>query len=349
MDHEPPRLKYRGGRLSLALETLERELPSDEQVERLYADLCGNLYLDESDSRVRKKPRASSAGVKAQADFSEGAAYSEDLADRAEPPHSRRCVAPKRPRRSRAVTGGALPSQEALTKKGAVKQGALPQKGAPKKDALKKGASDSVRLRGQPSWRMVAFAAAASALLTLGLSSVSRTIAPPASSHGQSTAEAATDAALITRELVDWVPPRSAPASAAARQAEARRPAKIQTLKLESALGPALPEVWSRSLPPENVLEEEARPPAYRDSDPWWLSPEAAGGGRLKLNSIPISRVSIDGETLGRTPIVDAWVPPGKHTVTFDHPMFGRKRRIVEVAAGGTEVVAVWFGNEPLH
>ena len=38
-----------------------------------------------------------------------------------------------------------------------------------------------------------------------------------------------------------------------------------------------------------------------------------------------------------------------KHTVTFDHPMFGRKRRVVEVAPGSTEVVAVWFGNEPLQ
>lgn len=343
MDHEPPRLKHKGGRLSLAVETLAREFPSDEQVERLYADLCSNLYRDESDSGVRKKLRAAAEPAVdpldlTQLDLTERPYLAERPypSERPAETHERRSGAVKRRRRSRAATQGGQ---------------------------QKRRAKAPVQPRIQPTWRMVAFAAAASALMTLGLSSASRTGTPPESSHGPATAQAATDAALIRRELVDWVPPGSTPSSAAAsRSATAPssatsprsawttdstpgRPTRqhwprpqLQTLTLENALGP-----------PEVILHEEARPAAFHDSDPWWLSPEAAGGGRLKLNSIPISSVSIDGEKLGRTPIVDAWVPPGKHTVTFDHAMFGRKRRVVVVAPGATEVVAVWFGNEPMH
>lgn len=206
--------------------------------------------------------------------------------------------------------------------------------------APKPHATDPCKLRTQPSWRTVVFAAVSGALLTLALSSGWRGVPRAASPGEASTATAAVPPAPILREFVEWRPPAAAPGGAPIRPTIERNQRALPSVSLESALGPALPEEW------ETPHDQDQRP-AYRGGDLWWLHPEAAGGGRLKLNSNPISRVSIDGTEFGLTPIVDAWIPAGKHTVTFDHPIFGRKRRVVEVTSGATQVVAVWFGNEP--
>lgn len=298
MDQQPPRLKHQGGWLAAAIDTLENELPSRDQLEQLHANVCSGVDPDDVGSGVRKRLRRAAVGV---------------AVERAAPPRSRRV----------------------------------------RRAASKSRATKPRKPRVQPSWHTVACAAVAGGLFTLALSSPWRD--DPRSTRlgslSATVATTATDAKLpiqrevpVQRKVEEW--PASAPAAGRAARAAAnpsaapappaRRP--IPSVTLESALGPALPDDWE--------TPSQREPPAYRDADLWWLHPKAAGGARLKLNSNPISKVSVDGKELGLTPIVDAWVPAGKHTVTFDHPVFGRKRRVVEVTYGATEVVAVWFGND---
>ncbi|HEY6724119.1 MAG TPA: PEGA domain-containing protein [Polyangiaceae bacterium] len=283
MDQEPPRLKHQGGWLAAAIDTLQRELPSEGQLEQLQINVCSGLDPDEFGSGVRERLRKTSTVV--------GVGRT------------------KRPRPQRVRRSAPGPS-----------------------------ATEPSKPSAQPSWHTVACAAVAGALLTLAASSAWHGVPRPTNHGGVSTAAVAESEAPILREIVEWPSPASAPGRAATPSTP--NPRTIPSVTLESALGPALPEVWEAPGDKNQRL-------AYRDGDLWWLHPEAAGGGRLKLNSNPISKVSVDGTVLGLTPIVDAWVPAGKHTVTFDHPIFGRKRRVVEVMPGATELVAVWFGNEP--
>lgn len=71
--------------------------------------------------------------------------------------------------------------------------------------------------------------------------------------------------------------------------------------------------------------------------------PPAGGNGTLNINSIPVSKVLLDGRPLGSTPKVGISVPPGSHTVTFIHPEKGRKSVSVNVPAGKTKTAAVKF------
>jgi serine/threonine-protein kinase len=74
--------------------------------------------------------------------------------------------------------------------------------------------------------------------------------------------------------------------------------------------------------------------------------PVAAGGGgngTLNINSIPVSKVVLDGRPLGSTPKVGVSVPAGSHTVTFIHPELGKKSVTVQVKAGETKTAAVKF------
>ncbi|AKT41056.1 PEGA domain-containing protein [Chondromyces crocatus] len=65
--------------------------------------------------------------------------------------------------------------------------------------------------------------------------------------------------------------------------------------------------------------------------------------GTLNINSIPVSKVVLDGRPLGSTPKVGVSVSPGSHTVTFIHPELGKKSVTVTVAAGKTATAAVKF------
>ena len=73
--------------------------------------------------------------------------------------------------------------------------------------------------------------------------------------------------------------------------------------------------------------------------------PPATGGGNgtLNINSIPVSKVVLDGRPLGSTPKVGVSVPAGSHTVTFIHPELGKKSVTVQVKAGETKTAAVKF------
>jgi hypothetical protein len=69
----------------------------------------------------------------------------------------------------------------------------------------------------------------------------------------------------------------------------------------------------------------------------------ASGTGSLNINSIPVSKVVLDGKPLGSTPKVGVSVPAGSHTVTFIHPDLGKKSVTVQVKAGETKTAAVKF------
>lgn len=69
----------------------------------------------------------------------------------------------------------------------------------------------------------------------------------------------------------------------------------------------------------------------------------ASGNGTLNINSIPVSKVVLDGKPLGSTPKVGVSVSAGSHTVTFIHPEHGKKSVTVTVKAGETKTAAVKF------
>jgi len=70
----------------------------------------------------------------------------------------------------------------------------------------------------------------------------------------------------------------------------------------------------------------------------------AAMSGKLSVNSIPVSRVVVDGRPLGNTPRVGLVLPPGKHTVTLVNPQTGeRHTQTVNIKPGQTEKVTKRF------
>ncbi|MBW2453823.1 MAG: PEGA domain-containing protein [Deltaproteobacteria bacterium] len=69
----------------------------------------------------------------------------------------------------------------------------------------------------------------------------------------------------------------------------------------------------------------------------------ATGPATLSANSIPPSRVIIDGRPRGTTPVSGVKVTPGSHTVIFKHKKYGTKSRTVTVKAGQKKVVVVKF------
>jgi hypothetical protein len=78
-------------------------------------------------------------------------------------------------------------------------------------------------------------------------------------------------------------------------------------------------------------------PPPKQDTSP------PSTMGKLNINSIPVSRVLVDGRPVGTTPRMGIDVSPGSHTVTFVHEEKGRKVVTVNVKAGETKSVAVKF------
>ncbi len=91
------------------------------------------------------------------------------------------------------------------------------------------------------------------------------------------------------------------------------------------------------------VAAKTATPPT-KTAEPPTPPPAAAGGnGTLNINSIPVSKVVLDGRPLGSTPKVGVSVPAGSHTVTFIHSELGKKSVSVTVKAGETKTAAVKF------
>jgi serine/threonine-protein kinase len=93
---------------------------------------------------------------------------------------------------------------------------------------------------------------------------------------------------------------------------------------------------------PEKKEPEKKEP---EKKEPEKKAPEGAGSGTatLNINSIPVSKVILDGKPLGSTPKVGVSVPAGSHTVVFIHPDLGKQSVSVTVKAGETKTAAVKF------
>ena len=61
----------------------------------------------------------------------------------------------------------------------------------------------------------------------------------------------------------------------------------------------------------------------------------ATPNGTLSLNAVPWANVSLDGKSLGTTPVMNLSVPAGSHEVTWRHPQLGERRQTVVVTARG--------------
>jgi tRNA A-37 threonylcarbamoyl transferase component Bud32 len=62
-------------------------------------------------------------------------------------------------------------------------------------------------------------------------------------------------------------------------------------------------------------------------------APEAAGEGELYVNATPWAQVTVDGRTVGETP-VKLRLATGAHAVRVSHPRFGARDRVIDVRAG---------------
>jgi serine/threonine-protein kinase len=76
--------------------------------------------------------------------------------------------------------------------------------------------------------------------------------------------------------------------------------------------------------------------------------PAAAGStGTLNMNSIPISKIILDGKPLGSTPKMGVSVSAGVHTVTFVMPDGQRKSMSVAMKGGETKTAVTRFLPAP--
>lgn len=87
---------------------------------------------------------------------------------------------------------------------------------------------------------------------------------------------------------------------------------------------------------PTPAPERKPEPP----SEPVAAAPPS-GTGFLNINSIPASRVLLDGSPLGETPKTGISVSAGTHTVTFIHSELGKKSVSVKVGPGETKTASV--------
>ncbi len=110
-----------------------------------------------------------------------------------------------------------------------------------------------------------------------------------------------------------------------------------KTVKIE------LFEIGKPPPPPVGGPLPDRGPPPDRTPPPDKGPAVASGTGTLNINSIPVSKVILDGKPLGSTPKVGVSVPAGSHTVTFIHPDLGKQSVTVQVKNGETKTAAVKF------
>ena len=272
IDREPPRLKQLGGRLGAALESLERQLPSQDELHQQFADLRSKTEFGDTASGIR------------------GSLQTETTAASPQPQPRRPVQEPCRPK--------------------------------PRKPGF------------QPSWTIVACAAAAGALLTLALSKsslpASHSIAKeplPRREHAASGNHSRSRQTADPRESTDGI---------------VLETIAVEELELEPEpdLGSAKAVSKKRSSASGRGRKREV----YLADDPWALNQAVtAGAGRLNIESMPAMSVSVDGQHFGTTPVVGVTVRPGEHNVVFTHPERGSIVQKVEVAAGGTTLATVYF------
>ena len=128
------------------------------------------------------------------------------------------------------------------------------------------------------------------------------------------------------------------------------QPIEFENGKAERTFTISLEEEGSASKDDDEGEDSEparaaARRPVSRAAPVARAAPRAPAGGKgtLNINSIPVSRVILDGVPKGTTPVTGVKVSPGTHTVVFMHPTHGRKVRAVTVQPGKTATAAVRF------
>ena len=72
-------------------------------------------------------------------------------------------------------------------------------------------------------------------------------------------------------------------------------------------------------------------------------APAAGGRGKVNVNSIPPSSVTVNGRSVGTTPVLGIDVKAGPVTAVFTHPELGRQARSGVVKPGATLTLAVRF------
>jgi serine/threonine-protein kinase len=113
-------------------------------------------------------------------------------------------------------------------------------------------------------------------------------------------------------------------------------PEKAEEPVVEATPPPPAPEPEPRSAAPPS-RDPGPRDPPPRDPPKEEPKEQASGGaGKVNINSIPVSRVLVDGSPMGETPLSGVSLPAGLHTVTFIHPELGRKSVVVKVEPGKT-------------
>jgi hypothetical protein len=111
------------------------------------------------------------------------------------------------------------------------------------------------------------------------------------------------------------------------------------------------------SAPPPQEPRAEAATPAEpaepRPPDPSETAAPAPGSPprapapakltKLNINSIPVTKVLLDGQPMGHTPRIGLPVTPGMHKVEFIHPSLGKKTIMVNVKLGETKTASTRF------
>jgi serine/threonine-protein kinase len=121
---------------------------------------------------------------------------------------------------------------------------------------------------------------------------------------------------------------------------QAEKTVKIELFEIGKPAPPTPPSSGGGN---NNTIASNPTPPPDRSPPPDKGASTASGTGTLNINSIPVSKVILDGKPLGSTPKVGVSVPAGSHTVTFIHPDLGKQSVTVQVKNGETKTAAVKF------
>jgi hypothetical protein len=98
-----------------------------------------------------------------------------------------------------------------------------------------------------------------------------------------------------------------------------------------------------KAAPPE---DDASREEAVLNADPYsggGAKPPAGPTGKVSVNSIPASNVTLNGRDIGSTPRMGIDVPAGPVTAVFKHPELGTMTRNAVVKAGGSITLVVKF------
>ncbi|MGE3671428.1 MAG: PEGA domain-containing protein, partial [Polyangiaceae bacterium] len=142
---------------------------------------------------------------------------------------------------------------------------------------------------------------------------------------------------------VDMVPDAESVAAKAEKPAdESAKPEELAKADEKNSESPADEAKSTADEKPSAAPKSAAAPKPVSGGLPGTGKPAApTGNATLRISSIPIANVVVDGRPLGSTPKI-VKVSPGNHSVVFISPT-GRKTRGVKVGAGQTQVVAVKF------